>query len=60
VTFTMTDSASGQVVGSCQAKVQPDVGFNSTTTVACTMAAVNGQQVDAATVTATADNPGRG
>ena len=60
VTFTITDSASGQVVGSCQAKVQPDVGFNSTTTVACTMAAVNGQQVDAATVTATADNPGRG
>jgi hypothetical protein len=60
VTFVMTDSASGLAVGSCQAKVQPDVGFNSTTTVACTMAGVNSQQVDAATVTATADNPGRG
>jgi hypothetical protein len=60
VTFTLTDSASGQVIGSCQAKVQPDVGFNSTTTVACTLAGVTGQPVDAATVTATADNPGRG
>lgn len=60
VTFTMTDSASGLVVASCQAKVQPDVGFNSTTTVACTMGGVNGKQVDAASVTATADNPGRG
>lgn len=60
ITFTMTDSASGLPVGSCQANVQPDVGFNSTTTVGCTMAGVNGQQVDAATVTATADNPGRG
>jgi hypothetical protein len=58
VTFTMTDPASGKVLSSCQARVQPDVGFNSTTTVACTMGAVNGQQVSAAIVTATADNPG--
>jgi hypothetical protein len=58
VTFTMTDPASGKVLASCQALVQPDVGFNSTTTVGCTMAGVNGQQVIAAIVTATADNPG--
>ena len=58
VTFTMTDPASGKVLGSCQARVQPDVGFNSTTTVGCTMGGVNGQQVSAAIVTAMADNPG--
>lgn len=59
ITFTMTDPASGQVLGSCHVQVQPDVGFNSTAKVACTMAGLNGQQVNAATVTATADNPGR-
>ncbi|GAC1508241.1 MAG: hypothetical protein NVS1B3_09320 [Candidatus Dormibacteraceae bacterium] len=59
VTFTLTDTASRQVLGSCQAVVQPDVGYNSTTRVACTMAGLNGQQVNAATVTATAENPGR-
>lgn len=59
ITFTVTDSASGQALGSCQVQVQPDVGFNSTTKVACTMAGLNGEQVNAATVTATADNPGR-
>jgi hypothetical protein len=59
VTFTMTDAASQQVIGSCKALVQPDVGYNSTTKVGCTMAGVNGQQVNAATVTATAENPGR-
>jgi hypothetical protein len=59
ITFSVTDSASGQALGSCQVQVQPDVGFNSTTKVACTMAGLNGEQVNAATVTATADNPGR-
>ncbi len=59
ITFTMTDSASRLVLGSCQAPVQPDVGYNSTTKVGCTMGGLNGQQVNAATVTATADNPGR-
>jgi hypothetical protein len=54
----MTDSATGKVLGSCQARVQPDVGYNSTTTVGCTMGGVNGQQVSAAIVTAAADNPG--
>jgi hypothetical protein len=59
ITFTMADSASQQVLGSCQVKVQPDVGFNSTTTVACTMPGLSGEQVNAANVTASADNPGR-
>ena len=59
VTFTMTEAASRQVLGTCRAVVQPDVGYNSTTRVGCTMAGLNGQQVNAATVTALADNPGR-
>jgi len=58
ITFTMTSSASGQVLGSCKVQVQPDVGFNATTTVACTIVG-NGQQANSAIVTATADNPGR-
>ena len=57
VTFTMTDPASKQTLGTCQAKVQPDVGYNSTTTVSCTVSA---QAVNAAVITATADNPGHG
>jgi hypothetical protein len=59
VTFTITDAASRKVLGTCQAPVRPDVGYNSTTTVGCTMAGLNSQQVNAATVTATVDNPGR-
>jgi hypothetical protein len=39
--------------------VQTDVGYNSTTTVGCTIAGVSGGQVNAAVVTAVADNPGR-
>ena len=58
VTFTMTDPATGKVVGSCQAQVKPDVGYNSTTTVGCTIAGASGGQVNAALVTAVADNPG--
>jgi hypothetical protein len=58
ITFTMKDAASGGVVGSCQVQVAPDVGYNATTSVNCTMGSVAGQQVNAATVTATADNPG--
>lgn len=57
VTFTMTDPVSKQTLGTCQAKVQPDVGYNSTTTVSCTVSA---QAVNAAVVTATVDNPGAG
>lgn len=57
VTFTMTDPTTKQVIGTCSATVQPDVGFNATTNVSCAM---SGRPVNAAVVTATADNPGRG
>ena len=56
VNFTMRAPGSSTPIGSCSATVQPDVGYNSTTTVSCT---ITGQPVNAATVTATADNPGR-
>ncbi|HEX9099865.1 MAG TPA: hypothetical protein VF956_10305 [Candidatus Dormibacteraeota bacterium] len=59
VTFTMTDSVSQRVLGTCSAQVSPDVGYNATTTVSCTFANLDAQQANAATVTATADNPGR-
>jgi hypothetical protein len=59
VTFTMTDSVSKRVLGTCSAQVSPDVGYNATTTVTCTFANLDLQQANAATVTATADNPGR-
>jgi hypothetical protein len=58
ITFSMVDAASKQAVASCQVQVKPDVGYNATTKVSCTMSAVNGQQVNAATITATPDNPG--
>ena len=60
ITFTMTDTASRQVVGSCQTQVVPDVTYNATTTVTCSIDNVTAQQSNAATVTATPDNPGRG
>ena len=59
ITFTMTCTASGSVIGSCQARVTPDVGYNATTTVSCTIANLSGEQANAAIVTAVADNPGR-
>ena len=59
VTFTMTDSVSNRVLGTCSALVSPDVGYNATTTVTCTFANLDLQQANAATVTASADNPGR-
>lgn len=59
VTFTLTDSATGAVAGSCQATVTPDVGYNATTTVSCTIA-LGGSPPNAAIVTATPSNPGRG
>jgi hypothetical protein len=58
ITFTMTTTSSGAAVGSCQVQVVPDVGFNNTKTVGCTII-VNGQPATAAIVTAKADNPGR-
>jgi len=60
ITFTMVDTASRQVLGSCQAQVVPDVTYNATTTVMCSIDNVTAQQSNAATVTATPDNPGRG
>lgn len=60
VTFTVTGAASGQVLGTCSAQVQPGVGYNSTTTVSCTLAGLSGQADNAAIVTATPTNPGRG
>jgi len=60
ITFTMADTASRQVLGKCQTQVVPDVGYNATTTVTCTIDNVTAQQSNAATVTATPDNPGRG
>jgi hypothetical protein len=60
ITFTMTANASRLVLGSCQVQVTPDVGYNATTTVGCTIANLTGAPANAATVTATADNPGRG
>ena len=50
------DSVTKQTLGGCIATVQPDVGYNATTTASCTIA---GQPVNAAVVTAVADNPGR-
>jgi hypothetical protein len=60
ITFTMTDTASRQALGSCQAQVVPDVAYNATTTVTCSIDDRTAQQSNAATVTATPDNPGRG
>jgi hypothetical protein len=60
ISFVMTDTASRQPVGRCQAQVVPDVGYNATTTVRCTIGDVSAQRSNAATVTATPDNPGRG
>jgi hypothetical protein len=59
ITFTMSDPASGRTLGSCQAQVRPDVGFNSTTTVGCTIGGLSGPPANATVVTATADNPGQ-
>src|SRR5438270_3844865 len=60
ISFTMTDTASRQVLGRCQTQVVPDVKYNATTTVTCSIANVTAQQSNAATVMATPDNPGRG
>jgi hypothetical protein len=58
VTFTMTTTSSGAVLGSCQVQVVPDVGYNATETVGCTIS-MNGQVGSATIVTARPDNPGR-
>jgi hypothetical protein len=56
VTFTMSDPVSKQSVGTCKATIESDVGYNSSTTVSCT---INARPVNGAPVTATVDNPGR-
>jgi hypothetical protein len=58
IIFTMTGAASGAILGTCRAQVTPDVGFNATTKVHCTIG-LSGQPENAATVTASAENPGR-
>lgn len=60
VLFTVTDAASGKEVGHCSAQITSDVGYNATTTVGCTVGDLAGQALNAAIVTATVDNPGRG
>jgi hypothetical protein len=59
VTFTITDPATKQVIGTCTTEVKPDVGYNATTKASCTISGVSGFDHNAAVVTATADNPGR-
>ena len=58
VTFTMTATSNNAVIGSCQKQVVPDVGYNATTTVTCSISIT--QQSNAAIVTAIVNNPGRG
>lgn len=60
VTFTLTNAATQQAIGSCIVPVEQDVGYNATTVVTCTIAGLTAQQENAAIVTATAENPGRG
>jgi hypothetical protein len=60
ITFTLTDPATKQTVGSCQVQVKPDVGYNASKTVSCTISVASGQQTNAAVVTASPENPGRG
>jgi hypothetical protein len=55
VTFEVTDLVSSTSSGTCTAIVAPDVGYNATTTVSCTIA---GAGFGAAKVTATPTNPG--
>ena len=59
ITFTLTDPATKTVAGSCTATVTPDVGYNATTTASCTIS-LSGPAPNAAVVTATPNNPGRG
>jgi hypothetical protein len=57
VTFTMTSNSTGKVLGTCSAQVVPDVPYNVTTKVGCTIS-LSGPPANATLVTATADNPG--
>jgi hypothetical protein len=59
ITFTLVDSASGNGLGTCTAPVRPDVDYNSTATVSCTIASSSGPAFNSGTVTAVPFNPGR-
>ncbi|MFI5282093.1 MAG: hypothetical protein ACHQ0J_03075 [Candidatus Dormibacterales bacterium] len=59
VTFTMADSASSSVLGSCSTAVVPDIDYNSTAIVSCVIAGSAAQAINSATVTAVPYNPGR-
>ena len=57
VDFVMLSPTSSSTrLGSCMAVVQRDVGYNSTTTVSCT---IEGQAQNGAEITATPENSGR-
>jgi hypothetical protein len=60
ITFTMSDTASRQMVGTCQALVVPNVPYNATATVTCTIDTPLTQLSNAASVVATPNNPGGG
>jgi len=57
VVFTLSDPVSALPLGTCTATIQPDVGYNVTTTASCSMTV---STVNAAVVTASVNNPGRG
>jgi hypothetical protein len=59
VALVMTDLNSGGMIGTCTATVVPDVDYNATTTVSCTIAKPAGQD-GPGKVTATPTNPGHG
>ena len=56
IEFVVQAPAGGTPTASCTATVQPDVGYNATTTVSCTL---NIAPYNAQMVTASAHNPGR-
>lgn len=56
VDFVIRETGKTTPIASCTSIVQPDVGYNSTATVSCSM---SWEPTSAATVTATARNPGR-
>jgi hypothetical protein len=58
VIFTMTDLTTNNVIGTCTAQITPDIGFNATTRVSCTITVPSGQKLDAVLITASPDNPG--
>jgi hypothetical protein len=58
VIFTMSDPATNNAVGSCTVQIAPDIGYNATTTVTCSINVPSGQSLDSVIITAKPDNPG--